>query len=109
MKKYYKQIFAFYRMRIKTEKITNIENHQVYKITFTNKNNYVISFYNFGGYINNIFIPYHNNLHKHEDVLLITSAIDNLLKGASGQAVQNMNLIFGLEENLGLNLKAGVF
>jgi N-acetyl-gamma-glutamyl-phosphate reductase len=37
--------------------------------------------------------------------LLITSAIDNLLKGASGQAVQNMNLIFGLEEDLGLNLK----
>ncbi|MEP2281284.1 N-acetyl-gamma-glutamyl-phosphate reductase [Maribacter sp.] len=51
----------------------------------------------------------HIHLHKHEDVLLITSAIDNLLKGASGQAVQNMNLIFGLEENLGLNLKAGVF
>ena len=51
MKKYYKQIFVFYRMRIKKEKIINIENHQVYKITFTNKNNYVISFYNFGGYI----------------------------------------------------------
>ncbi|MEP2057412.1 MAG: N-acetyl-gamma-glutamyl-phosphate reductase [Maribacter litoralis] len=51
----------------------------------------------------------HIHLHKHEDVLLITAAIDNLLKGASGQAVQNMNLIFGLEENLGLNLKAGVF
>ena len=57
-------------MRIKKEKITDIEKHQVYKITFTNKNNYVISFYNFGGYINNIFIPYHNNSHKHEDVLL---------------------------------------
>lgn len=51
----------------------------------------------------------HVHLHQHEDVLLITSAIDNLLKGASGQAVQNMNLIFGLEEDLGLNLKAGVF
>ncbi|WP_299322293.1 N-acetyl-gamma-glutamyl-phosphate reductase [uncultured Maribacter sp.] len=51
----------------------------------------------------------HIHLHKHDDILLITSAIDNLLKGASGQAVQNMNLIFGLEENLGLNLKAGVF
>jgi hypothetical protein len=49
MKKYYKQIFAFYRMRIKKEIITDIENHQVYKITFTNKNNYAISFYNFGG------------------------------------------------------------
>lgn len=51
----------------------------------------------------------HVHLHKHKDTLLITSAIDNLLKGASGQAVQNMNLIFGLEEDLGLNLKAGVF
>ncbi|ASV30611.1 N-acetyl-gamma-glutamyl-phosphate reductase [Maribacter cobaltidurans] len=51
----------------------------------------------------------HIHLHKHKDTLLITSAIDNLLKGASGQAVQNMNLILGLEENLGLNLKASVF
>lgn len=51
----------------------------------------------------------HVHLHKHDTILLITSAIDNLLKGASGQAVQNMNLIFGLEEDLGLNLKAGVF
>jgi len=51
----------------------------------------------------------HIHLHKHEDVLLVTSAIDNLLKGASGQAVQNMNLMFGFEEGLGLNLKASVF
>ncbi len=51
----------------------------------------------------------HIHLHKHEDVLLVTSAIDNLLKGASGQAIQNMNLMFGLEESLGLQLKAGAF
>jgi len=51
----------------------------------------------------------HVHLHKHEDVLLVTSAIDNLLKGASGQAVQNMNLMFGFEEGLGLNLKASAF
>ncbi|MBU2995496.1 N-acetyl-gamma-glutamyl-phosphate reductase [Cellulophaga baltica] len=51
----------------------------------------------------------HIHLHKFNDRLLITSAIDNLLKGASGQAVQNMNLMFGFEENIGLNLKAGVF
>jgi len=51
----------------------------------------------------------HIHLHKHEDTLLITSAIDNLLKGASGQAVQNMNLMFGFIENEGLQLKAGVF
>lgn len=51
----------------------------------------------------------HIHLHKHEGILLITSAIDNLLKGASGQAVQNMNLMFGFEEGKGLKLKAGVF
>ncbi|GGW34056.1 N-acetyl-gamma-glutamyl-phosphate reductase [Arenibacter certesii] len=51
----------------------------------------------------------HIHLHKHNNTLLVTSAIDNLLKGASGQAVQNMNLAFGFEENTGLQLKAGVF
>jgi N-acetyl-gamma-glutamyl-phosphate reductase len=49
------------------------------------------------------------HVQKHGDKLLITSAIDNLLKGASGQAVQNMNLMFGLEQNLGLKLKANYF
>ena len=39
---------------------------------------------------------------KNTQTYMITSVIDNLLKGASGQAVQNMNLIFGFEENLGL-------
>lgn len=48
-------------------------------------------------------------LHKHENKILITSIIDNLLKGASGQAVQNMNLLFGFEETEGLNLKATYF
>jgi N-acetyl-gamma-glutamyl-phosphate reductase len=47
----------------------------------------------------------HLHLHKHGEVLLITSVIDNLLKGASGQAVQNMNLMFGLPESRGLALK----
>ena len=45
-------------------------------------------------------------LEKHGDKLLIVSTIDNLLKGASGQAVQNMNLMFGLDEKMGLGLKA---
>lgn len=45
-------------------------------------------------------------LEKHEDKLLIVSMIDNLLKGASGQAVQNMNLMFGLDEKSGLGLKS---
>ncbi|NEW83495.1 MAG: N-acetyl-gamma-glutamyl-phosphate reductase [Mariniphaga sp.] len=45
-------------------------------------------------------------LEKHGNKLMIISCIDNLLKGASGQAVQNMNLMFGLDERCGLNLKA---
>ena len=48
-------------------------------------------------------------LEKHGDKLLIVSMIDNLLKGASGQAVQNMNLMVGLDEKTGLGLKATGF
>ncbi|MDR0954589.1 MAG: N-acetyl-gamma-glutamyl-phosphate reductase [Rikenellaceae bacterium] len=48
-------------------------------------------------------------LEKHGDKLLITSTIDNLLKGASGQAVQNLNLLFDLPEDSGLRLKASAF
>ncbi len=48
-------------------------------------------------------------LEKQDDKLLIVSVIDNLLKGASGQAVQNMNLLFGLEETMGLKLKPSAF
>ena len=46
---------------------------------------------------------------KYEDQLLMVSTIDNLLKGAVGQAVQNMNLMFGIEETAGLQLKASAF
>jgi len=49
------------------------------------------------------------HLEKHNDNLLITACIDNLIKGASGQAVQNMNLMFGLSETTGLKLKANYF
>lgn len=49
------------------------------------------------------------HVEKHNGKLLILSCIDNLLKGASGQAVQNMNLMFGLGEREGLNLKASAF
>ena len=48
-------------------------------------------------------------LEKEGDKLVVHSAIDNLLKGASGQAVQNMNLMFGLEETAGLKLKSIAF
>ena len=46
---------------------------------------------------------------RYEDQLLMVSCIDNLLKGAVGQAVQNMNLMFGLDETEGLRLKASAF
>lgn len=49
------------------------------------------------------------HLEKHGKKLLILSTIDNLLKGASGQAVQNMNLMFGLDERTGLRLKSAAF
>jgi N-acetyl-gamma-glutamyl-phosphate reductase len=49
------------------------------------------------------------HLHKYQNQLLITSIIDNLLKGASGQAIQNMNLMFGFPETEGLLLKANFF
>ncbi len=49
------------------------------------------------------------HLEKLDDLLVVHSTTDNLLKGASGQAVQNMNLMFGLDETEGLKLKANYF
>ena len=49
------------------------------------------------------------SVQKHGNKLLVLSAIDNLLKGAAGQAVQNMNLLFGLDEKAGLKLKPSAF
>ena len=49
------------------------------------------------------------HLEKYGNKLLIISCVDNLLKGASGQAVHNMNLMFGLDEKEGLKLKASAF
>ena len=49
------------------------------------------------------------NVQKHGDLVVIISVIDNLTKGASGHAVQNMNLMFGLDEKTGLNLKPAAF
>lgn len=54
---------------------------------------------------NNCFI----HIEKEENNLVVHSVIDNLVKGASGQAIQNMNLMFGLEETMGLKLKANYF
>lgn len=49
------------------------------------------------------------SVEKHGNKVFITSVIDNLVKGASGQAVQNMNLMFGIDEKAGLNLKPVAF
>ena len=49
------------------------------------------------------------HLEKHESKLLITSMIDNLINGASGQAIHNMNLMYGYPETEGLQLKANYF
>ncbi len=49
------------------------------------------------------------HVERHGEYLHVTSVIDNLLKGASGQAVQNMNIMFGLPQQEGLRLKASAF
>jgi N-acetyl-gamma-glutamyl-phosphate reductase len=49
------------------------------------------------------------HIEKHGDKALVTSVIDNLLKGASGQAVQNMNIVFEIDEKTGLQLKPSAF
>ena len=49
------------------------------------------------------------SIRKHGDMIFIESVIDNLMKGASGQAVQNMNIMFGIEEATALRTKASVF
>ena len=49
------------------------------------------------------------NIEKEGDFAVVHSAIDNLLKGAAGQAIQNMNIAFGFPENTGLNLKPIAF
>lgn len=49
------------------------------------------------------------HLEKHGDKLLIITAIDNLIKGASGQAIHNMNLMFDLAQGIGLSMKASAF
>ncbi len=83
-----KQLFSdFY----KDAKFTLISDEEIHLKQVVNTNNCIL------------------HLHKHEDKLLVTSIIDNLLKGASGQAVQNMNLMFGFEEIAGLKLKASYF
>ena len=51
----------------------------------------------------------HVKIQFHESLIHITTVLDNLLKGASGQAVQNLNIIYGYEESLGLNFKGSIY
>ena len=51
----------------------------------------------------------HVKIEFHESIIHITTVLDNLLKGASGQAVQNLNIIYGYEESLGLNFKGSIY
>jgi len=83
-----KQLFMDY---YKEAKFTFVSNKEIFLKQVVNTNKCLI------------------HIHKHKNKLLITSVIDNLLKGASGQAVQNMNLMFGFNEKEGLNLKANYF
>lgn len=85
------EAFEIYEAYYQTAEFTHISKSNIHLKQVVNTNNCVI------------------NLAIYKNKILITSIIDNLLKGASGQAVQNMNLIFGLEESLGLKLKANYF
>ena len=62
-----------------------------------------------GCFARGIFVTAYAKCDKTIDQLLMISCIDNLLKGAVGQAVQNMNIMFGIDEKAGLNLKASAF
>ena len=63
-------------MRLLKQKILNLNNQKIYLITINNDNNYSISFYNYGGYIKSILIPYKNKS-KREDVLIGYNSFNN--------------------------------
>ena len=57
-------------MKILKKKIDNLNNQEIFSINIVNDNNFEICFYNYGGYIKNIFIPYKKNRNEREDVIL---------------------------------------
>lgn len=85
------ELYPLYDDFYKDHPFTNVSREPIFLKQVVNTNNAVIQ------------------LEKAGSKLVVHSAIDNLLKGASGQAVQNMNLLFGLDECQGLKLKAGYF
>ena len=86
-----KELVQLYKNYYSTHPFTIVSEHPVFLKQVVNTNKCII------------------HLEKLEDMLVVHSVIDNLLKGACGQAVQNMNLMFGLEETAGLKFKANYF
>ena len=70
-------------MYIKNIVVKKLNNQEIQKITFINDNNYSISFFNFGGYVDSILIPYKNNSNKTEDVLLGYKNINEYINDTS--------------------------
>ena len=70
-------------MNFTKEKISTIDQQDIFKITLTNNHNYSISFFNFGGYIHSILIPYLNQPDKQEDVLLGYDKFENYITDKS--------------------------
>ena len=86
-----KEVIEMYKEYYKNHPFTHVSNNELTLKQVVNTNHCAL------------------HLHQFEDQLLITSVIDNLVKGASGQAIQNLNLIMGWKEDLGLQLKASVY
>ena len=57
-------------MKYESKKIASYKNEDIFSVSLINDNNFKINFYNFGGHIHQINIPYHNNIDKNEDVVL---------------------------------------
>lgn len=85
------EIKEIYQAAYDTEPFTQVTEKSIHLKQVVNTNNCLIQ------------------IEKYDDKVLITSVIDNLIKGAAGQAVQNMNIRFGFEERTGLNLKPSAF
>ncbi len=85
------EVEQLYREYFQDHPFTLLSNKSIFMKQVVNTNNCIV------------------HLEKEGEVLVVHSAIDNLLKGASGQALQNMNLMFGLDETAGLRLKANYF
>jgi N-acetyl-gamma-glutamyl-phosphate reductase len=86
-----KEVIEIYKEYYKNHPFTHVSNNELALKQVVNTNHCAL------------------HLHQFEDQLLITSVIDNLVKGASGQALQNLNLIMGWKEDLGLQLKPSVY